>query len=88
MAQSPSLMILGTHHFDRQNDAVNFEADDVLSRKRQDEVVDLVNRLKQFDPTKITVEASTDSDAEINERYRFKQTLRGSVQLINQLSRR
>jgi hypothetical protein len=52
MTQKATLMILGSHHLDNPGrDHVNFQADDVLSAKRQREVRQLVALLKQFRPT-------------------------------------
>ncbi len=76
----PTLMILGTYHMANPGkDVVNFKADDVLSPKRQYEVEQLVERLKEFKPMKIAVEVEPEDDAELKERYR--NYLNGSYQL-------
>ena len=50
----PTVMILGTYHMDNPGaDAVNFEADDVLSTKRQRELQHLIEQLARFNPTQI-----------------------------------
>ncbi len=66
----PTVMILGTYHMDNpEADAVNFEADDVLTAKRQRELQQLIEQLARFNPTKIAVEADTSLDAEVNTEY-------------------
>ena len=51
------IMVLGTYHMANPGmDATNMEADDVLSDRRQAEIVDLVNRLAEFKPDKMLVE--------------------------------
>jgi len=80
MPKKPTLMILGTHHMANPGrDAVNFKADDVLTLKRQREVEQLVELLKEFKPTKIAVEIEPEKDAELEERY--QNYLNGSYQL-------
>ena len=70
MMQKPTVLILGTYHMDNPGaDAVNFEADDVLTVKRQRELQQLVEQLARFKPTKIAVEADTSLDAEVNAEY-------------------
>ena len=70
MQMKPTVMILGTYHMDNPGaDAVNFEADDVLSAKRQRELQQLIEQLARFNPTKIAVEADTGLDAEVNTEY-------------------
>lgn len=52
------LMIVGTYHMANPGlDAINTEADDVLSDRRQHEIADVVSRLEAFQPTRIGVEA-------------------------------
>lgn len=70
MVDGARLLIIGTHHFDSKADAVNFAADDVLSPKRQDEIQELVRRLKQFNPTKVAIEAPAEEDEEYVAQYR------------------
>ncbi len=58
----PEILIVGTYHMaNRNHDAYNVHADDVLSPKRQQEVAQLVNVLKKFHPTKIAIEADVDN---------------------------
>lgn len=51
------VMILGTYHFANPGlDVASMEVDDVLAPKRQAEIVDLVNSLAAWAPTRIMVE--------------------------------
>ena len=53
----PTIMILGSWHFTSSGmDAINERTDDVLASKRQREIEQLVEQLKEFKPTKIAVE--------------------------------
>jgi len=52
------ILILGVYHMDNPGlDEVNTQADDVLTPRRQKELDDLADRLAQFHPTKIAIEA-------------------------------
>lgn len=54
---STELMILGSYHMDNPGlDAVNVEADDVLTPRRQAEIEQLNAALLRFRPTKVAVE--------------------------------
>lgn len=55
------VMVLGLYHFDNPgSDLHNVKADDVLTKRRQDELADLATRLATFQPTKIAVEGVSD----------------------------
>lgn len=61
-AGTTPILILGTYHMSNPGqDAVNLEADDVLSARRQREIADVVEKLARFHPTKVAVEASRTS---------------------------
>jgi hypothetical protein len=63
------IMVLGTYHMSNPGlDSLNMEADDVLSDRRQAEMIDLVNRLAQFNPDKMLVEGPY-GDEGIKSRY-------------------
>jgi hypothetical protein len=63
------VMVLGTYHMaDPGMDAVNMEADDVLSARRQTEIADLVDRLARFAPNKVMLESAFGSST-VQERY-------------------
>lgn len=61
MNGKPVVMVLGVFHFRYM--------EDVLEPHRQREVVDLVNRIKRFCPTKVGVEVVVDRQNEINGEY-------------------
>jgi len=63
------VMVVGTYHMANPGlDAVNTEADDVFSDRRQAEISDLVDRLERFKPDRVLVEAAY-GDRRIHERY-------------------
>jgi Family of unknown function (DUF5694) len=58
----PEILVLGTYHMSNPgHDIHNMQADDVLSPRRQQEIVQLIEVLKRFHPTKIAIEADTGS---------------------------
>jgi hypothetical protein len=58
----PEILVLGTYHMANPGrDIFNMQADDVLSPKRQQEIVEAIEVLKKFRPTKIAVEAEIGS---------------------------
>ena len=62
-AKRAEVLVLGVYHMANPGrDIFNMQADDVLSPKRQQEIVELVAALKQFHPTKIAVEADYGTD--------------------------
>jgi hypothetical protein len=57
-AAKAQVMILGTYHFENPGlDYVKSELDDHLSEKRQQQILEVVELLAKFKPTKIVVEA-------------------------------
>jgi Family of unknown function (DUF5694) len=53
----PEILILGTYHMSNPGrDIYNMKADDVLSPQRQQEIAQLIDVLKKFQPTKIALE--------------------------------
>ncbi len=66
----PTVMILGSWHFSNPGmDRFNTKTDDVLAPKRQSEIKQAVERLKEFKPSKIAVEVDPSRcDAE-NQNY-------------------
>lgn len=66
----PEIMVLGTHHFTGGGfDHVNPEVDDYLSPNRQIEIIDVVDRLASFQPTKIALEVHPDEEDYFHEMY-------------------
>ncbi len=72
------VMVLATYHFTAKNDVYNADVDNMLSQKRQAELVDLIAHLREFKPTKIIIEAPY-GDVLQNERY--AQYLAGRLEL-------
>ncbi|WP_353893242.1 hypothetical protein PRVXH_002660 [Proteinivorax hydrogeniformans] len=67
----PVLLLLGSFHMNSPNqDLFNVQADDILSPKRQMEIKEIVNLLKDFKPTKVALEVSTDKQKELNTKFR------------------
>jgi hypothetical protein len=76
----PTLVILGTYHMGTAgNNVVNGKVDDISSPERQKQMVELVERLKKFKPTKIAVECDVEDDAKAQEIY--NRYLAGNYQL-------
>lgn len=76
----PALVILGTYHMGTPGkNVVNGKVDDITSPERQKQVVELVEKLKKFKPTKIVVECDIEDDAKTQEIY--NKYLSGSYQL-------
>lgn len=70
-ADRSPIMLLGTYHMSNPGlDAVNTEADDVLSERRQREIAELSERLARFRPTKIMLESPYADRDEAQARYR------------------
>ncbi|MGE8206998.1 DUF5694 domain-containing protein [Heyndrickxia sp. NPDC080065] len=63
-------LLLGTYHMSNPGlDIHNAKADDVLAPKRQQELKEVVERLKLFNPTKVAIEALVDSNEALNKDY-------------------
>lgn len=78
-ADRSPIMILGTYHMANPGlDAVNIEADDVLSNRRQAEIADLVDSLARFQPTRVMLEAPYASPVS---QQRYERYLSGAAQL-------
>ncbi len=66
----PEIMVLGTFHFTGGGyDVVNPEVDNYLSPQRQSEIVEVVDRLTAFSPTKIAIEALPEEEDTFNQMY-------------------
>ncbi len=76
----PTLVILGTYHMGTPgNNVVNPKVNDVTTPERQKQMIELVERLKKFKPTKIVVECDLENDQKTQETY--DKYLSGSYQL-------
>jgi hypothetical protein len=66
----PTLVILGTYHMGTPgNNVVNPKVNDVTTPERQKQMVELVEKLKRFKPTKIVVELDSEDDTKTQEAY-------------------
>lgn len=66
----PTLLVLGTYHMGTPgNNVVNGNVDDISSPERQQQIVQLVEKLKSFQPTKIVLECDLEDDAKTQEKY-------------------
>lgn len=65
----PKIMILGTFHMGSYKSLYNTDFDDLMSDKRQKEIMELVDKIKKFKPTKIAVEREYKYEDELNEKY-------------------
>ncbi|QSX04638.1 hypothetical protein JYG23_07940 [Sedimentibacter sp. zth1] len=63
------IMILGTFHMASFKDLFNTNVVDLASDKRQKEIIQLVDKIKKFSPTKIAVEIEYKYSDKINESY-------------------
>ncbi|MEK5391596.1 DUF5694 domain-containing protein [Margalitia sp. FSL K6-0131] len=68
--QKPKLLIVGTFHMGQTTDLFQTEVDNLLSIKRQQEIREVVDRLKKFHPTKLAVEVEKKHQDSLNEEYR------------------
>lgn len=76
----PKLVVLGTYHMSTTTtNVINREVDDITSSTRQKQVVELVEKLKKFKPTRIALECDIEDDAKTQEIY--NRYLAGSYQL-------
>lgn len=80
-AARPEILVLGSYHMANPGqDVFNMHADSVLSPKRQQEIVQLIEVLKKFHPTKIAVEAPVGSQ---HVRQQYADYLAGKYTLSN-----
>ena len=78
--KKPTLVVLGTYHMSATTtNVVNNQVDDITTPERQKQVVELVERVKRFKPSKIAVECDIEDDAKVQEFY--NQYLAGTRQL-------
>ena len=76
----PTVMILGSSHLANPGmDGTNYKMDDVLAPKRQREIEQLVQQLREFKPTKLAFEMDFSQNAEANATY--QDYLKGTYEL-------
>jgi hypothetical protein len=69
-AKKPQVMVLGTFHFENPGrDYVKTSVTDILSVERQKELRGLLDKIKEFKPTKIALEVEPKSAEKIITRY-------------------
>ena len=70
-AQEPAqILVLGTYHFANPGlDVVQVEVADVLSDTRQAEILEIVDALHRFEPTKVAVEHEPETTGRIDSLY-------------------
>lgn len=67
MGEKAKILILGTYHFGNGgNHLINMDAGDITTDKKQKEIKAAVQKLAQFKPNKIAVEARRENDPEIS----------------------
>ncbi|SOC43895.1 DUF5694 domain-containing protein [Ureibacillus acetophenoni] len=80
----PKVLIVGTFHFGGSADYIQVETDNLLSEKRQGEIIEVVGRLAKFNPTKIAVEYVKENEEALNEEY--QNFLKGTYELkVNEI---
>lgn len=65
----PKVLLLGTFYMGSTADMYNPKVDNLLSSQRQQEILEVVERLKKFQPTKIALEIEIKRNNEINQQY-------------------
>lgn len=69
MGIKPKILLLGTFHMGPTPDMINIEVDDLLSAKRQQEILEVVELIKKFKPNKLALEIDTEKNHEVNQQY-------------------
>jgi hypothetical protein len=66
----PQVMLLGSYHLANNNrDVINVSIEDVLTAHRQQQIIDLVECLAKWKPTRIAVEWDRSDQAGLDGRY-------------------
>ncbi|RLQ96267.1 DUF5694 domain-containing protein [Falsibacillus albus] len=81
MESKPKIMLLGTIHLAQTDDMHNLEISQLDSLNRQKELKRIVNKIKEFNPTKIAVEVDTKENELLNERYHNYITNKSPLQM-------
>lgn len=76
----PTITIFGSYHLGNQGqNVVKSKVADITAPERQKQIVELIEKLKKFKPTKIVIEIDSEDDAKTQELY--DKYLTGSYQL-------
>ncbi len=66
----PKLVILGTYHMaTTTSNVINIEVDDITSPHRQEQLIELIEKLEKFNPTKIALECNFENNDRIHKRF-------------------
>ena len=68
-SEKPQIAVLGTFHFGATTDVAAIVMDDVQGDKRQKELVEMVNLLAKYKPTKILIEQEPSRQEKIQGQY-------------------
>ena len=69
--EKAQIFILGTYHFDPPGtDFINFTVSNIFSQEKQEEIINVIEKLKEINPTKIAVEECLKWDMVLNNSYR------------------
>lgn len=63
------VVILGTYHMASSRDDIQRDIDNVLSERRQAEILALIDRLTPMAPDRVAVEVAAERQSEVDERY-------------------
>lgn len=66
----PKVLLVGTFHMASALDVHSSKVDDISSEKRQQEIYEVVERLKGFKPTKVALEVEYKYDESVNRQYK------------------
>ena len=68
---SAKVMVLGTYHFaEHGSHLIELEAKNILSSKKQKELIDVIHSISKYKPTKIAVEVNYENDQRLSELYK------------------
>ncbi len=68
--EKPLIMILGTFHMRYTPDLYRENVEDLISENRQGEIVQVVERMKEFNPTKLAFEVVKEKEEDLNIEYK------------------
>lgn len=70
MEEKAKVFMLGTYHFDKGgNHLIDLDSRDITTDEKQNEVNEVVQKLMEFKPNKIAVEANREKEEELNKIY-------------------
>lgn len=76
----PTLMVLGSYHFANPGrDVVKTKVTDVSTPERQKQILEMIQRLEKYKPTKIVLECDAENQDKVQEK--FAKYLKGEYQL-------